>query len=157
MQRYLAVGINRRLVVRQGADADGLGGLGFAVFGVVSLTDHGESEISQTVMISTASTPLPSAPANLTATSTTDSVTLAWDDPGDDSITGYKILSRIPSPQTTLSVLVNDTGSSDSTYTVDNLEPGTKYVFRIIALTDHGESKASKPVSIRTERPPPHQ
>ena len=93
----------------------------------------------------------PSAPANLGATSTADSVTLAWDAPGDDSITGYKILYRIPSPQSILEVLVNDTGSAATSHIVRDLEPGTKYVFRVIALSDHGESKASKPVSIRTE------
>ena len=83
-------------------------------------------------------------------------MTLAWDDPGDDTITGYKIMSRMPATQPTLGVLVSDTGSADSTYTVDSLKPGTKYAFRIIALGDHGESKISKFVSIHTERPPPH-
>ena len=125
-------------------------------FGVVALSDHGESGTSKTVLISTASPPPPSAPTGLIATSiTADSVTLAWDDPGDDTITGYKILSRMPATQPTLGVLVNDTGSAGGTYTVDNLEPGTKYAFRIIALSDHGESKISKFVSIHTKKPPP--
>ena len=55
----------------------------------------------------------PAAPANLTATSTIDSVTLTWDDSGDDSITGYKILYRTPATQSELGVLVADTGSAE--------------------------------------------
>ena len=95
--------------------------------------------------------PPPAAPTNLTATDvTTDSVTLAWDDPGDDAITGYKILSRILDPQYSLGVLVNDTGSSDNSYTVSGLEPGTTYAFRIIALSDHGESEISYFVNVYT-------
>ena len=123
-------------------------------FGVASLSDHGESQISQTV-ISTASPPPPPAPANLTATSTTTSVTLTWDDPGDDSITGYKILYRMPATQSELSVLVADTGSTDNTYTANNLEHGTAYAFRVVALSDNGESEVSHFVSVSTKRPPP--
>ena len=93
----------------------------------------------------------PAAPTNLVAASVTaDSVTLAWDDPGDGSVTGYKILSRILDPQYRLGVLVNDTGSADTSYTVSGLEPGTKYAFRIIALSEHGESKVSYFVNITT-------
>ena len=39
-------------------------------------------------------TALPSAPASLTASRSYDRVTLGWDDPGDDSITGYRVLRR---------------------------------------------------------------
>ena len=38
----------------------------------------------------------PARPTGLSATASHDSVTLTWDDPGDDSITGYVILRRIP-------------------------------------------------------------
>ena len=38
---------------------------------------------------------VPSAPTGLTATSFShDSVALSWDDPGDDGITGYRVLRR---------------------------------------------------------------
>jgi len=123
-------------------------------FRVIALNDHGESAVSHFVSISTEEVPPPAAPANLQAAPTTTAVTLSWDDPGDDSITGYKILYRMPPVQKTLEVLVNDTGSADTSHTVRDLEPGTKYVFRVIALGEHGESAASKPVSIRTETMP---
>ncbi len=125
-------------------------------FRIIALSDHGESKISYFASIRTERVPPPAVPTNLTAAAVTaDSVTLTWDDPGDDAITGYKILSRIPSPETDLSVLVADTGSAKNTYTVSGLEPNTKYAFRIIALSDHGESKISYFASIRTERVPP--
>ena len=37
----------------------------------------------------------PAKPRGLSATATHDSVTLTWDDPQDDSITGYVILRRV--------------------------------------------------------------
>ena len=37
----------------------------------------------------------PTKPRRLSATASHDSVTLTWDDPGDDSITGYVILRRL--------------------------------------------------------------
>ena len=118
-------------------------------FGVVAFNDHGESQISQTA-ISTKSPPPPAAPANLTATSAIFSVTISWDDPNDDTITGYRILSRIPATQPDLHTLVNDTGSADSSYTAQNLESGTAYIFRITAMNNHGESEMSDPASVST-------
>ena len=38
----------------------------------------------------------PAKPTGLTATASHDSVALTWDDPNDDSITGYVILRRKP-------------------------------------------------------------
>ena len=55
----------------------------------------------------------PAKPRNLSATASHDSVTLTWDDPGDDSITGYVILRRIPGvdPEGHFDELVADTGT----------------------------------------------
>ena len=38
----------------------------------------------------------PAKPTGLSATATHDRVTLTWDDPNDDSVTGYVILRRPP-------------------------------------------------------------
>ena len=56
----------------------------------------------------------PDKPTGLEATATHDSVTLTWDDPGDDSITGYVILRRIPGvdPEGHFNELVASTASS---------------------------------------------
>ena len=91
-------------------------------------------------------------PTNLRANSTESSVTLEWDDPDDSTITGYKILYR-ERTQSTLTVLVADTGSAEPTHTIPNLEPDTAYVFRIMAL-GHGESPRSASVAISTTSSP---
>ena len=125
-------------------------------FRVVALSDDGQSQPSRFVSISTKDPSPPAIPTNLRATSTTSSVTLAWDDPNDPTITGYEILSRERDTQPKLSTLVGDTGTPATTHTIPNLEPGTAYVFRIIALSDYGESKFSDPVTVSTlpDRPP---
>ena len=47
-------------------------------------------------------------------------------------------------------MLVADTGSAATSYTASDLEPHTKYAFRVIALSDHGESEISAFVTIST-------
>ena len=93
----------------------------------------------------------PGAPQNLLAASTDTAVTLTWDIPDDDSITGYKILSRTPATQSQLSVLVDDTGAPGASYVVEGLDPDTVYVFRVIALNAHGESDNSNFVRLSTD------
>ena len=122
--------------------------------GALHDTDTVTITIQDAPAIQVDSTP-PAAPTNLAATSTHDTVTLTWDDPGDSTITGYKVLSRIPANQQTLSALVNDTGSSASTYTVRNLQPGTSYEFAVAALNGSGVSPSSQAVTISTASPPP--
>ena len=56
------------------------------------------------------------------------------------TITGYKVLSRAALTEPNLAVLVDDTGSADTTHTVTGLNPDTIYVFRVVALGEHGES-----------------
>ena len=105
---------------------------------------------SDTVSVTILAGSPPDPPQNLQATSTNTTVTLTWDDPGDVTITGYKILSRAPVTQTQLSTLVNNTASAAATYTVTDLEPGTTYVFRVVAINEHGESGRSDFVRIST-------
>ena len=106
------------------------------------------------------SPPPPAAPANLAAASVTDdSVTLSWDDPADPSITGYRILYRAPAhAQPALAVLVNDTGTASTAYTVSGLAPGTAYEFAVIALNGTGiPSAPSQVVAVSTTGAPPAQ
>ena len=123
------------------------------VFRVAAINGHGESGLSNFVRLSTgpAAGDPPATPQNLRANSTTSTaVTLAWDDPGDPSITGYKILSRTPATQNHLSTLVGDTGSPAASYVVEDLNPATVYVFRVAAINGHGESGLSNFVRLST-------
>ena len=84
----------------------------------------------------------PKPPGNLTATVNPDgSVTLNWDAPNDDSVTGYQILRRRPGEgEKTLMVYVDDTGSTATSYTYSNLTAGTRHVYRVKAINDAGLS-----------------
>ena len=88
----------------------------------------------------------PDKPRGLDATATHDSVTLTWDDPGDDSITGYVILRRIPGvdPEGHFDVLVADTGTDATTYTDDTVAAETRYTYRIKAINGAGTSERSR-------------
>ena len=99
------------------------------VYAVIALSPDGSSPRSATVSATTPAPPdqratqqrsetNPGTPAGLRASATSNQVTLEWDDPGDDSITGYQVW-RGPKAST-LQVLVADTGSADNRY-VDNL------------------------------------
>ena len=88
----------------------------------------------------------PAKPRGLDATATHDSVTLTWDDPGDDTITGYVILRRIPGddPEGHFDVLVADTGTAAITYTDDTVSAETRYTYRIKAINPAGVSERSR-------------
>ena len=88
----------------------------------------------------------PAQPTGLIATATHDSVTLTWDDPGDDTITGYVILRRIPGvdPQGQFSELVSNTGTDAATYTDATVAAETRYTYRIKAINQYGVSERSR-------------
>ena len=98
----------------------------------------------------------PAKPRGLYATATHDQVVLTWDDPGDDSITGYVVLRRIRVNDTggEFSVLVPDTGSAAATYTDDSAAAETRYTYRIKAINQHGASERSRWYHIDTQTAP---
>ena len=98
----------------------------------------------------------PAKPRNLSATATHDSVTLTWDDPGDDSITGYVILRRIPGddPEGHFDVLVANTGTASTTYTDGTVSAETRYTYRIKAINGAGTSERSRWFHIDTPAAP---
>ena len=71
---------------------------------------------------------------------------LSWNDPADDSITGYRI--RRGSHANDLPVLVNDTGSPANTYTDDTAQAGHAYVYAVQAVNDAGASGYSGTASV---------
>ena len=129
---------------------------------ITSTDGTNTSELSTPLTVSTTPAPqpepvgvVPDKPLNLISSSTHNSITLNWDDPSDDSITGYKITSRT-SDQRSLSTLVSNTGSSNPFYVVENLIPDTTYIFKVIAINDVGESTPSSFTRVSTE-PEPQQ
>ncbi len=112
---------------------------------IKAINEHGVSERSRWVHIDTPAAPLPAKPTGLEATATHDSVTLTWDDPGDESITGYVILrrNRENTESGEFTPLVPDTGSAAATYTDDTVKANTSYTYRIKAINQYGVSERS--------------
>ena len=98
----------------------------------------------------------PDQPTGLEATATHDRVVLTWDDPGDDSITGYVILRRVRVNDQggDFSVLVANTETAATTYTDDTVAASTTYTYRIKAINEHGASERSRWVHVDTPAAP---
>ena len=98
----------------------------------------------------------PDKPRGLEATATPDSVTLTWNDPQDESITGYVILRRLPGvdPEGQFDELVADTGTAATTYTDTSVEAETRYTYRIKAINEYGVSQRSRWRHISTPAAP---
>ena len=86
------------------------------------------------------------APTGLSATATHDQVVLYWDNPQDDTITGYVILrrNRDTDAEGQFTSLVNDTGNADTTYTDGTVSAETPYTYRIQAINAAGVSERSR-------------
>ena len=113
---------------------------------IKAINGAGTSERSRWSHIDVPAAPVPDKPTGLEATASNGQVVLTWDDPGDDSITGYVILRRVRVNNTggDFSVLVADTGSAATTYTDDTVAANTTYTYRIKAINEHGTSERSR-------------
>ena len=117
----------------------------------------GTSERSRWFHIDVPAAPVPDKPTGLSATASHDAITLTWDDPGDDSITGYVILRRLryDDPLGHFDELVADTGSATTAYIDDTVKANTHYTYRIKAINEHGGvSERSRWFHIQTQEAP---
>ena len=123
---------------------------------IKAINEHGVSERSRWVHIDTPAPPVPDQPTGLEATASHGQVVLTWDDPGDDSITGYVILRRLPGvdPEGQFDELVANTGTAATTYTDDSVAAETRYTYRIKAINAHGTSERSRWYHIATPAAP---
>ena len=123
---------------------------------IKAINEHGESGRSRWYHIDTPAVPVPDQPTGLTGTAAHDAITLSWDHPNDDSITGYVILRRIPGvhPEGQFRELVSDTGSAATTYTDGSVAAETRYTYRIKAINEHGASERSRWYHIDTPAMP---
>ena len=124
------------------------------VYRIKAINEHGEvSEISDWVRAYTPAAPVPDKPTGLSTVVSYNTVTLTWDDPQDDAITGYVILRRDRAihPTGTFVTIAGDTGSAQTAYTDETVEPDKEYVYRIKAINDRGLSEMS--LWLRTDTP----
>ena len=72
-------------------------------------------------------------------------VMLSWDDPGDTGITHYRVLRRDVGTHVRGKFIVigRDTGSSQTQYLDRSVETNRRYVYRVAAVNEHGESVRS--------------
>ena len=98
----------------------------------------------------------PAQPQGLTGTVAHDAVSLTWNDPGDDTITGYQILRRDRALHSLgdFQIHVDDTGSAVAAYTDRDVSPDRKYVYRIKARNAAGLSERSNFFSGNTPSEP---
>ena len=86
----------------------------------------------------------PAAPTNLTSANGNGSITLSWNAPNDDTITGYEILRRRPTEgERRLTTYVANTLSTATTYTDTNVTAGVKPAYRVKAINAAGSSGVS--------------
>ena len=101
--------------------------------------------------------PPPAVPTGLAAQTSHDAVTLSWDDPGDDTISGYVILRRDKAihPQGTFETVATNTATADTAYVDLNVRAGRRYVYRIQAINPAGTSDRSRWARAYTPGPRP--
>ena len=123
---------------------------------IKAINEHGTSERSRWFHIDTPAPPVPDQPTGLEATATHDSITLTWEDPQDESITGYVILrrNRDTDAKGHFDELAADTGSAATTYTDNSVAAETRYTYRIKAINEHGVSERSRWYHIDTPAAP---
>ena len=88
---------------------------------------------------------VPAKPTGLTGIVSTEQVSLSWDDPGDSSITGYQVLRRNPAVDAkgVFHTVVDDTGSSGTSYVDTTVAAETRYFYRVLARNAAGLSSRS--------------
>ncbi len=99
----------------------------------------------------------PAKPTGLIVAAAFNGVLLGWDDPGDDSISGYVILrrNRDTDAEGEFHILVANTGPAATTYTDATVQAETPYSYRIRAINAAGTSERSRAVHIDTLAAPP--
>ena len=87
----------------------------------------------------------PSAPQNLSASVNSDgSITLTWNAPSGQGVTGYQILRRRAAMgEKALLVYVQNTGTTATTFTDTGVTAGTRHNYRVKAINEAGPGKRS--------------
>ena len=100
---------------------------------------------------------VPGRPSGLSVVSVAhDSVALVWDDPGDASVTHYRVLRRDRDVDAVgvFATIEDDTGSAAVSFVDEGAEPSRRYVYRVVAVSEHVESPRSAYVRVDTPAAP---
>ena len=137
------------------------------VYRVKARNSHGLSEKSSYVGAETTYAPSPTSPPSMptglaVSSASHDSVALAWDDPGDSTIESYQVLRRSRDRSeygdglgsAEFVVIIDDTGSSATTYTDTSVTPRTRYIYRVKAKNPQGLSERSSYANAETPDTP---
>ena len=132
------------------------------VYRVKAINEHGLSQRSTYLRVDAPPPPggpLPSQPTGLEATATHETVTLSWDDPANNTITGYRVWRRDVAYVSfnrvgSFYVLEDDTGSSETSYVDDSVASMSRYDYKISALNDVGVGFQSETVTVTTPNDP---
>ena len=128
------------------------------IYQVRALSTDGESPPSNLLDVETPG--VPAMPAGLTTGPVShDSVTITWNDPEDDSITGYKVFRRSRDGDeygdgqgaAAFKAIEQNTGSQATSYTDTSVEARTRYVYRIKARNPAGLGPRSTYLNVETE------
>ena len=90
---------------------------------------------------------VPAAPTNLSATPGNGQVALTWDDPENDTITGYQYRQATGSGASLDWSDSNDSSATTITHTVTGLTNGTAYSFEVRAVNDSGNGAPSSVIA----------
>ncbi len=104
--------------------------------------------------------PAPTVPTGLTAAAGNASVTLAWDDPSNSTITGYEYQTRWTGVGWQDWVAIPNSGASTTSHAVTGLTNGTEYRFKVRAVNAGGSGQAAPSadpwyVAATPQAPPP--
>ena len=128
-------------------------------YAVIALSQDGDGAQSTTSVTTlaepeeTVQNDPPAAPTGLVASQVGHSVlTLTWNDPQDDNITGYRIL-RGPSADS-LATIQADTRNNRAEYEDDTVAADTTYHYAVIAMSQDGDGAQSTTISATTTAAP---
>ena len=120
---------------------------------ITSVTTPAEPQSDETSEEQTEDDSTPAAPTSLTASQVThENLTLTWNNPQDDTITGYQVL-RGPDANN-LATINSDTGSNATEYQDDTVEQETTYHYAVLAFSAAGDGPQSSTISATTPAEP---
>ena len=122
-------------------------------YAVIALSNDGDGAQSSAISATTPAAPPPAAPTGLAVARVGHSVlTLTWDHPQDERITGYGILRG--SSADSLSTITADTGSASTEYADDTVAAETTYFYAVLALSPDGDGPQSNAITATTTAGP---